>query len=408
MKFRFAALKEDPLSRARLGEIKTLRGTIRTPVFMPVGTLATVKTLDSQDLKDIGAQIVLGNTYHLLLRPGKEVFESFGGIHTFMNWDRPVLTDSGGFQIFSLPRSRRIDEEGASFRSYINGDTYFLSPEESIHMQNAIGSDIMMVLDQCIESTASFEETKSAMELTHRWALRSLKANKNPSTQSMFAIVQGGLFKELRKQSADFLTQNDFEGFAIGGLAVGESKNEREDTTEMVTEFLPKDRPRYLMGVGTPIDLLEAVSRGVDMFDCIIPTKLAQQGIVYTSQGEVKLARQEHRLSDLPVDPQCSCKTCVRHSRGYLHHLVKCREMLGWHLLSYHNTFYYQRLMQGMREALSEGTFGEFYKKTKKNWETNGILQSKVETEEVRDPSIIPVPKKPPRGELMPPNRTFE
>jgi len=254
MKFKFELFKTDTHSKARLGRFSTLHGDVNTPAFMPVGTLATVKTLDTPEIESTGSEIILGNTYHLLLRPGIEVFQKFGGIHKFMSWNKPVLTDSGGFQIFSLPRSRKITEEGAVFQSYVEGNEYKLTPESSIAMQNAIGSDIMMVLDQCITSTAEHAETKKAMELTHRWALRSLAANVN-SHQALFGIVQGGVFEDLRRQSTDFLTQHDFDGLAIGGLAVGETKAQREDFTELVAELLPKNKPRYLMGVGTPIDL---------------------------------------------------------------------------------------------------------------------------------------------------------
>lgn len=364
--------------RARVGEIHTPHGIIHTPVFMPVGTLATVKSLAPEDLCELGAQIVLGNTYHLMLRPGTEVFDKMGGIHNFMKWSGPVLTDSGGFQIFSLPRSRKMTEEGAVFQSYVDGQTFHLSPEKSMQVQNSIGSDIMMVLDQCIDSTSDEATTKAAMELTHRWALRSkeehqriIQRNQDAGRpyQAAFAIVQGGVFPSLRKISADFLIQNDFDGFAIGGLAVGESKSEREDMTAVVTELLPENKPRYLMGVGTPVDLLEAVRRGVDMFDCIIPTKMAQQGNVYTSKGLLKLSQSAYKFSDEPLDVNCDCHTCRTHSRAYLHHLTKCREALGWTLLSFHNLYFYHRFMDSMREAIRMEKFEEFYHTTLANWQ---------------------------------------
>ena len=395
MPFRFELEHEDKNSLARLGEFHTLHGSVKTPVFMPVGTLATVKSLDPMDLLQLDTQIVLANTYHLLLRPGLKVFRKFKGIHNFMHWHKPVLTDSGGFQIFSLPRSRKITEEGAIFQSYIEGDLHKLSPESSIEMQQAIGSDIMMVLDQCIDSKSSYEETKSAMELTHRWALRSLKTHTNPD-QALFGIVQGGTFPDLRHQSSDFLTQHKFDGFAIGGLAVGETKKEREDFTELVAQTLPRDKPRYLMGVGTPTDLLEAVKRGVDMFDCIIPTKMAQQGNVYTSKGEFKLAQAQFKMSDDKLDENCECLTCQRFSRGYLHHLTKCRESLGWRSLSVHNVWFYSKLMQGMREAIAKDNFTEFYKSQISNWEESPLDDLNVEIS--REASTFSRPRRPGRG----------
>lgn len=375
MKFSFNLTKQN--SGARAGEIQTARGLIKTPVFMPVGTLATVKSLNQTDLNKLGAQIILGNTYHLFLRPGLEVFKSFNGLHKFMNWQKPILTDSGGFQIFSLPRARTISEEGAVFQSYVDGLSHTISPEKSIQIQNTIGSDIMMVLDECINSTADESRTREAMELTYCWALRSLNEYKKlliydqdqgKPYQALFGIVQGGVFKNLRKQSAEFLTQHEFSGFSIGGLAVGESKRQREEMTEVVTELLPVNKPRYLMGVGTPIDLLEAIRRGVDMFDCIIPTKMAQQGNAYTSGGLVKLTHSNYKFSDEPLDSKCGCSTCATYSRSYLQHLTKCREVLGWHLISYHNLYYYHRLMEAAREAILKERFMEFYSKTLSGW----------------------------------------
>jgi queuine tRNA-ribosyltransferase len=394
--FQFKVQHTDAATGARAGEFSTGHGIVQTPVFMPVGTLATVKTLSSAELEAMGSQIILGNTYHLLLRPGPEVFQKFGGIHKFMNWTKPVLTDSGGFQIFSLPKSRKITEEGAVFQSYVQGLEYKLSPESSIAMQNAIGSDIMMVLDQCISSKADFEETKKAMELTHRWAVRSLKAHTTPETQALFGIVQGGVFENLRKESADFLTQLPFNGFAIGGLAVGETKAEREDFTELVTGFLPKDKPRYLMGVGTPTDLLEAVKRGVDMFDCIIPSKMAQQGNVYTSLGELKLCQSQYKFSDDKIDPHCGCTTCKTYSRGYMHHLSKCRETLGWRALAVHNISYFHNLMKAARQAIFQNNFEGFYKEVIGRWEEDSLT-----AETSRDPGEFPSVKKKDRGEFQ-------
>jgi queuine tRNA-ribosyltransferase len=359
LNFTLAAESSD--SRARAASFQTLHGEINTPIFMPVGTQATVKAQTVETLKMTGAQLLLANTYHLLLRPGAEVFKKFGSIHRFMNWPGPVLTDSGGFQIFSLPHSRSMDEAGARFRSYVDGKSYLLSPESSLEMQRIIGSDIMMVLDQCIPATAPYAQAQLAMELTHRWARRALHA-RGDSPAALFGIVQGGVHPELRKVSAESLCELPFDGVAIGGLAVGESRAERCDLTESVTALLPAHRPRYLMGVGTPIDILEAVHRGVDMFDCIIPTQLAQRGVAFTAQGKLQLRRTVYKLADEPVDAGCDCSCCRQYSRAYLHHLIKSGEVLGWHLLGMHNLAFYHRLMRQMRERILSGTFAAYYK----------------------------------------------
>ena len=345
---------------ARAGRFQTLHSEVKTPVFMPVGTRATVKGQTIESLKENGAQCLLANTYHLFLRPGAEVFRKFGGIHNFMKWDGSVLTDSGGFQIFSLHKDRKMNEEGAEFKSYLDGQTFLLTPELSIETQKAIGSDIMMVLDQCIPSTASYEEAKAAMELTHRWALRSLAA-RGDSKQSMFGIVQGACYEDLRKQSAAFLTQQPFDGFAIGGLAVGETPEKCWEFTGIAASCLPKELPRYLMGVGTPIDILEAVNCGVDMFDCIMPSQLGHRGTVYTSQGKMQLRRTVYKFSEEVLDPKCDCYTCRSYSRAYLHHLIKSGEPLGWFLLTTHNLAFYHRLMREMRQAIFENKFVEYY-----------------------------------------------
>lgn len=362
--FRVEATAAD--SRARAAVMRTLHGEVRTPVFMPVGTQATVKAQHPDFLRACGAQVLLANTYHLLLRPGPEVFRRLGGIHRFMAWDRPVLTDSGGFQIFSLPGSRLMQEEGAVFKSYVDGTSILLSPEVSIDTQRAIGSDIMMALDQCIPSTADQAAARAALGITRRWAERSLTA-RGDSPQALFAIVQGALFPELRKESAAGLVELPFDGFAIGGLAVGEEKHEREDTCEFTAQLLPHDRPRYLMGVGTPLDLLEAVHRGVDMFDCIIPTKMAQRGAVFTSRGQLDLRRAVYKFSAEPLDPSCDCPTCAVHSRAYLHHLVKTQEMLGWQLLGQHNLWFYHRLMSDIRAAILQGRFTALYQERRQS-----------------------------------------
>ncbi len=358
----FTLEQEATGSKARAATYQTLHGPVQTPIFMPVGTQATVKSQTRDTLRETGANVLLANTYHLLLRPGPEVFRKFGGIHNFMQWDRPVLTDSGGFQIFSLQSERAMEEAGAHFKSYVDGKTLLLSPESSIDMQKAIGSDIMMVLDQCIPSTAAYAQAEAAMLLTHRWAERSLAA-RGDSKQALFGIVQGACHHQLRQTSAEFLRTLGFDGLAIGGLAVGETHAERYEFTGFVTDHLPKNLPRYLMGVGTPIDLLEAVHRGVDMFDCIIPTQLAQRGAVFTSQGKFQLNRSVYKFSEEPLDAACDCSTCKNYSRGYLHHLAKTGEYLGWHLLGIHNLAFYHRLMREMRAQILRDAWLPFYEK---------------------------------------------
>ena len=348
-------------SRARAATFHTLHNEVRTPLFMPVGTQATVKGQLTQALEDAGSQILLANTYHLLLRPGPEVFRRMGGIHEFMSWKKSVLTDSGGFQIFSLPHARAMSEDGAVFQSYLDGRTILLSPEVSIETQKAIGSDIMMVLDQCIPSTADEAAARAALGITQRWAARSLAA-RGDSPQSMFAIVQGALFKDLRRESAEGLCALPFDGFAIGGLAVGEEKSEREDVCEFTAQLLPPDRPRYLMGVGTPLDILEAVHRGVDMFDCIIPTQVAQRGGAFTSRGFLQLRRGVYKFANETLDPECACPTCARYSRAYLHHLTKTGEHLGWQLIGQHNLHFYHQLMREIRQSILEDRFLDLYR----------------------------------------------
>ena len=376
-------------SRARAARFRTLHNEVLTPLFMPVGTQATVRAQPVEVLEECGSQILLANTYHLLLRPGPEVFDRFGGIHGFMCWNKSVLTDSGGYQIFSLPHSRSMSEEGAVFQSYVDGKTILLSPELSIRTQRSIGSDIMMVLDQCIPSTASHAEARAALELTRRWAVRSMAA-RGDSPQSLFAIMQGALFEDLRRESAAGLTELPFDGFAIGGLAVGEDKSQREDVCEYSAALLPEDRPRYLMGVGTPLDLLEAVHRGVDMFDCIIPTQLAKRGSIFTSRGMVQLRRSVYKFSQEAPDPECPCPTCGKYTRAYLHHLTKARETLGWQLMGQHNLHYYNRLMRDIRQSILEGRFMKFYCR----------MKPLLGLEDVDNLSVRPAPARP----LLPPS----
>ena len=377
----FTLEREVSGSRARAATFQTLHGPVQTPVFMPVGTQATVKGQTIHTLKATGSRVLLANTFHLLLRPGPEVFRRLGGIHRFMNWDGPVLTDSGGFQIFSLPGSRQMDEAGAIFQSYVDGDVHLLSPETSIAMQKEIGSDIMMVLDQCIASTAPQAEAAAAMELTHRWARRSLEA-RGDSPQALFGIVQGACHADLRRKSAEFLRGLPFDGLAIGGLAVGETAAQRHEFTGVVTDHLPKNLPRYLMGVGTPLDILESVHRGVDMFDCIIPSQLAQRGTVFTSQGKLHLRRSVYKFSAEPLDPACRCQACREHSRAYLHHLVKADELLGWHLLAIHNLTFYHGLMQAMRASILEDAFLPFYTR----------MRTELARTDAENPNITPKP----------------
>ncbi len=356
----FTVDRQSARSKARAARFHTLHGEVQTPIFMPVGTQATVKGQTVESLKAAGSRVLLANTYHLLLRPGPDVFRKFGGIHRFMNWDGPVLTDSGGFQIFSLSEDRAMQEDGARFRSYVDGTLHLLSPESSIAMQRAIGSDIMMVLDQCIPSTAPYDQAEAAMKLTHRWAQRSLDA-RGDSPQALFGIVQGACHPELRRQSAEFLATLPFDGLAIGGLAVGETHAQRYEFTDLVTNFLPADRPRYLMGVGTPIDILEAVHSGVDMFDCIIPSQLAQRGTAFTSHGRLHCRRAVYKFAEQPLDANCRCQACRDYSRAYIHHLIKADETLGFHLLTIHNLTFYHRMMGEIRASILADEFEEYY-----------------------------------------------
>ena len=348
-------------SSARAARFMTSHNAVLTPTFMPVGTHAAVRSQRREDLLESGVQVLLANTYHLLLRPGSEIFEKFAGIHSFMNWPRSVLTDSGGYQIFSLPGSRTLREEYAEFTSYVDNTLIRLSPERSIEAQKAIGADIMMVLDQCVPSTVDHGVARGAMQVTHRWAQRSLAA-RGDSLQALFGIVQGASYADLRIESAQTIAQMPFDGYAIGGLAVGESSAQREDCTATVTELLPPDSPRYLMGVGTTRDLLEAVHRGIDMFDCILPTSLAKQGVAFTSLGRRDLRRAAYRAMEGPIDPACDCYTCRTYSIAYLFHLQRVHETTGWQLLGLHNIHFYMQLMRTMRAHILADTWLPFYR----------------------------------------------
>lgn len=344
---------------ARRGEVATEHGTFQTPVFMPVGTAGTVKAVTVENLKDIGAQIILGNTYHLFLRPGHKLIEEFGGLHGFMNWDGAILTDSGGFQIFSLKELTKITEEGAAFRSHIDGSKLFLSPEGAIEVQQSLGSDIMMALDTCIPHPSTREQTIVSTDLTTRWAKRCRVAHTNRK-QHLFGIVQGGMHYDLRAEHAAALIDIGFDGYAIGGLSVGEENQVMYDTTEMTTPHLPEDHARYLMGVGTPQDLIEGVWRGVDMFDCVMPTRNARNGTLFTSKGKVIIKNAKNREDHGPLDENCDCYTCRNYSRAYLRHLFQSREILAYHLNTIHNLHYYVNLMAGVRKAIELDQFAAF------------------------------------------------
>lgn len=345
---------------ARLGRLTTRRGTIETPVFMPVATQAVLRGLDCHTAAALGYKVLLANTYHLLLRPGTDIFRRFGGIHHFMNWEHAILTDSGGFQIFSLARHLQISEHGANFRSYVDGQAIELTPESSIATQLAINSEIMMVLDQCISSTSDEAACRAAMELTARWAQRSYEA-RGDAPNALFGIVQGGCNEALRRESAQQICSLPFDGFAIGGVAVGEPRDIRDSIVRYTAPLLPISAPRYLMGVGTPIDLLESVAAGMDMFDCILPTSLAVQGTCFTSGGKVALRRSVYRSSEEPLDAMCECTTCRRYSRAYLSHLVRAREYTVHQLLAIHNLTFYHSLMREMRAQIAAGTFDRYY-----------------------------------------------
>ena len=352
--FRYELIKEDFVTGARLGKIHTSHGVINTPIFMPVGTQATVKSMTSEDLEEMDANIILGNTYHLYLRPGQEIMEKAGGLHKFMHWDRPILTDSGGFQVFSLNDLRKITEEGVEFCSHLDGSRHFMSPEKSIDMQNTIGADIIMCFDECAPADADYEYTKKSMEMTTRWAKRCKDAHRRPDDQALFGIVQGGMYEDLRAESVRGLTEIDFPGYSIGGLSVGESKDTMYRILDATVPLLPKDKPRYLMGVGSVDALLEGVIRGVDMFDCVLQTRIARNGTAMTSQGKVVVRNATYKEDFTPLDPECDCFVCRNYTRAYLRHLVKCNEILGARLLTYHNLYFTLKLMEKVRNAIME------------------------------------------------------
>ncbi len=346
---------------ARCGELQFARGNVATPAFMPVGTYGTVKSMTPEEVKGIGADIILGNTFHLMLRPGTEIIKEHGSLHDFMNWPGPILTDSGGFQVFSLAEMRKISEQGVVFQSPIDGSRVELTPEISMQVQRDLGSDIVMIFDECTPYPATREQAQESMQLSLRWAARSKQAHAE-SAAALFGIVQGGMYEELRQESAAGLRGIGFDGYAIGGLSVGEPKEDRERILAATLPFLPEDQPRYLMGVGKPADLVEAVCAGVDMFDCVIPTRNARTGFLYSRNGVVKIRNSKHQRDLRPIDEACQCYTCQNYSRSYLRHLDKCGEILSSRLNTIHNLFYYQELMADLRQAIETETLAEYVK----------------------------------------------
>jgi len=361
MAFRFEIIKKDGSSGARIGRIETNHGSFSTPAFLPVGTQGTVKSLTPEDLVEIGVEAILANTYHLYLRPGHETIRRLGGLHTFTHWERPILTDSGGYQIFSLAKLRKITEDGVTFQSHLDGSLHLLTPEKVIEIQRALGSDIAMVLDECIPYPSSYEYVKASTSLTTRWAKRCLEVRRE-NDPALFAIVQGGMCRDLRGESAQALVQMGLEGYAIGGLSVGEPKSTMIDVLEWTIPFLPENAPRYLMGVGTPEDILDAVRLGIDLFDCVLPTRNARNGMLFTSTGKISIKQAQYAEDRRPIDETCLCYTCRHYSRAYLRHLYLANEILSPRLNTIHNLFYYMVFLINLREAIREGRLHDFYK----------------------------------------------
>ena len=357
---RYEHIKTCKQTGARLGIVHTPHGSFETPAFMPVGTQATVKTMSPEELKAMNAGIILSNTYHLWLRPGNDVIKEAGGLHKFMNWDRPILTDSGGFQVFSLSEFRNIKEEGVHFRNTMNGDKLFLSPEKAMEIQNDLGSDIMMAFDECPPYPASHEYMKSSVERTSRWAERCLEAHARKDVQGLFGIIQGGEYEDLRKQSAQDLVSLDFPGYAIGGLSVGEPKDVMNRALEFTTPLMPTNKPRYLMGVGSPDSLIDGAIRGIDMFDCVLPTRIARNGTLMTSTGRLNIKNAAFKRDFNPIDEKCDCYTCKNYTRAYVHHLIRADETFGIRLTSYHNLQFLLNLMEQVRQAIREDRLGDF------------------------------------------------
>lgn len=357
---RYEFIKQCKQTGARLGIVHTPHGSFETPAFMPVGTQATVKTMAPEEIKAMGANMILSNTYHLWLRPGHELVKQAGGLHKFMNWDGAILTDSGGFQVFSLSDMRKITEEGVHFRNHLNGSKMFLSPEKAMEIQNALGADIIMAFDECPPFPATFEYMKASVERTTRWAARCKEAHARPDEQGLFGIIQGGEYEELRKQSARDLVAMDFPGYAIGGLSVGEPKDIMNRMLEYTTPLMPADKPRYLMGVGSPDSLIDGSIRGIDMFDCVLPTRIARNGTCMTSQGRVVVKNAKYAEDFTPIDPECDCYTCKNYTKAYIRHLIKADETFGIRLTSTHNLHFLQNLMRQIRQAIREDRLGDF------------------------------------------------
>lgn len=357
--FEFELIKEDPRTKARLGKFHTPHGSFDTPIFMPVGTQATVKAITPRDLEEMKAEIILANTYHLYMRPGHELIKEAGGLHKFMNWNRPILTDSGGFQVFSLADLRNIKEEGVSFQSHLDGSRHFLSPEKAIEIENALGADIIMAFDECVSYPAEYDYVKQSVDRTTRWLHRCIDAHKRED-QALFGIIQGGMYADLRKKSAEDIVANDLPGYAIGGLSVGEPKPIMYEMLDCTVPLMPQNKPRYLMGVGSPDCLVEGALRGVDMFDCVLPTRIARNGTVFTSQGKVVVRNAAYERDFSPLDPECDCYACQNFSRAYIRHLLKANEILASILASIHNLRFLIHLMEQVREAIREERLIEF------------------------------------------------
>lgn len=357
---RYEPVKTCKQTGARLGVVHTPHGSFETPIFMPVGTLATVKTMSPEELKEIHAGIILSNTYHLWLRPGHKIIQKAGGLHAFMNWNRAILTDSGGFQVFSLSDMRKIEEEGVFFRNHLNGDQLFLSPEKSMEIQNDLGADIIMAFDECPPYPSSYEYMKQSVERTTRWAERCLQAHRCSDMQGLFGIVQGGEYEDLRRQSAKDLVSLNFAGYAIGGLSVGEPKDVMNQVLAFTTPLLPVDKPRYLMGVGSPDALIDGVIRGIDMFDCVLPTRIARNGTCMTSRGRLVVKNAKYKEDFTPLDLNCDCYTCRNYTRAYIRHLIHCNEIFGFRLTTYHNLYFLLKLMENIRQAIREDCLGDF------------------------------------------------
>ena len=359
MAFRFEITKKDPSTQARIGRIETDHGSFTTPAFLPVGTQGSVKSLTPEELVEIGVEAILGNTYHLYLRPGYETIGRLGGLHTFIHWDRPILTDSGGFQIFSLGSLRKVSEEGVIFQSHLDGSSHFLTPEKVMEIQRTLGSDIAMVLDECVPYPSPYEHVQVSVARTSSWARRCLEVRKEKDP-ALFAIVQGGVHRDLREKSAHTLVEMGFQGYAIGGLSVGEPKSMMLDVLEWTTPLLPENAPRYLMGVGTPEDMIHAVMLGVDFFDCVLPTRNARNGTLFTSSGKMSIKQAQYAEDPRPVDETCGCYTCRHYSRAYLRHLYLSKEILSSRLNTMHNLYYYMGLLAGIRDAIQQGRLPDF------------------------------------------------